>query len=129
MLTAGPTTAQPKSASMSSSSHATIISSSTRRTLRPEKGLFMAHPPTSRSDRHDDLANHACELVVEADFAIQLLRQPALEQARPETLAAGRRHRRPAAFLPSQPHPVTLWGRLNLPSNVDLSGGAVRERA
>src|SRR6202050_1972154 len=37
-------TAQPNSASMSSSSHATIISSSTTRTLRPEKGESIELP-------------------------------------------------------------------------------------
>src|SRR5450631_4031017 len=113
---------------MSSSSHATIISSSTKRTLRPERALFTSSTLFSQ-DRHDDPANHACGLVVEADLAIQLLRQPAVDQARPEALAAGRRHRRAAALLPSQPHPVTLRRRLNPPSNVDLSGDAVRERA
>ena len=86
----------------------------------------MAHPPR---DSHDDLANHASGLVVEVDFAIKLLRQPALDQARSEALAARRCHRRPAAFLPEQPHPVALRGRLNLPSNVDLPRAILRERA
>src|ERR1022692_8146 len=113
---------------MSCSSHDTIISSSTTRTRRPERGLSTAIqlPP---GYGHDNLTYYARRLVGGADFAIQLLRETALDQARSKALAAGRYHRRPPAFLPSQPHSFALRRRLDQPADADLPGGAFRECA
>src|SRR5689334_18092913 len=81
--------------------------------------------PALRGDRHDYLANHASGVVVEADFAIQILGQPAFYQSRPETLAARRGHHRASAFLPEQPHSLALLEWFDLPSNVDVPNSVV----